>query len=93
MTTTSISQNDTISLKIPHYLVERLDNIAEKEDRTRSSLIRRAISGYIEDYEDIRDAVKARTEYEKNPNSAKSLDDIMSSMNISSKELNKIKLD
>jgi metal-responsive CopG/Arc/MetJ family transcriptional regulator len=93
MTAVTIKQDDTVSLKMPHYLVERLDNIAEKEDRSRSSLIRKLIVNYIEDYEDVRDATKARVSYEKDPNSATSLDELMSSMNVSSRELDKINLD
>ncbi len=93
MTTVTIKQDDTVSLKMPHYLVERLDNIAEKEDRSRSSLIRKLIVNYIEDYEDVKDAMKARASYEKNPNSATSLDELMSSMNVSKEELDKTNLD
>ncbi len=93
MTAVTIKNDDIVSLKVPHYLVERLDNIAEKEDRSRSSLIRKLIVNYIEDYEDVRDAMKARAFYEKNPNSTTSLDELMSSMNVSNKELDKINLD
>jgi metal-responsive CopG/Arc/MetJ family transcriptional regulator len=59
MNSIPITQIDTISLKIPHHLVKKLDDIATKEDRSRSSLIRNLIASYIEDYEDITDALKA----------------------------------
>ncbi len=85
MTSTPITQIDTVSLKIPHHLVKKLDDIAIKEDRSRSSLIRKLIVSYTEDYEDIVDAVKARSEYEKNPNSAISLDQLIKNMKASKK--------
>lgn len=91
MATNSVKQEDTISLKIPHHLVKMIDEIAAKEDRSRSSLIRKLIISFIEDYEDIIDAKKARVSYKNNPNSATSLDDLMKKMKVSKKELDKIK--
>ena len=80
---------DIISLKIPHAVVKKLDNIAVKEDRSRSSIIRRLLIDYIEQYEDIKDALKARLAYEKDANSAVSLEKIMKDMNITKEDLDK----
>jgi len=57
---------DTISLKIKHRVNEVLAGIAEKQDRSKSSLIRKIIAEYIEDQEDIISADQAMKDYNKN---------------------------
>ncbi|MBM3580199.1 MAG: ribbon-helix-helix protein, CopG family [Alphaproteobacteria bacterium] len=42
--------HNTISLKISHTLTKKLDSIALTEDRSRSSLIRKIITNYIEEH-------------------------------------------
>ena len=63
----TIVANDTISLKIKHHINKILDGLAQKEDRSKSSLIRKIIDEYIEDQEDIKIAENAMLEFEKNP--------------------------
>lgn len=55
---------DTISIKIPHSMNQILENIAEKEDRSKSSLVRKMINDIIEDYYDVLDADEALKEFE-----------------------------
>jgi predicted DNA-binding protein len=62
------SQIDTISIKIPHALVEALDKIAGEQDRSRSALIRRIVSDYMEDRADLQIGLKALERMKKNPN-------------------------
>ena len=88
----TLSNLDIISLKLPHKMVVKLDSIAKKNDRNRSSLIRNLLAQYIEDYEDVRDALKAHAVYKKNPKSAASLDKIMRDMKITKNDLSKIDL-
>ena len=55
---------DTISIKIPHSMNQILENIAAKEDRSKSSLVRKMINDIIEDYDDVLDADEALKEFE-----------------------------
>jgi predicted DNA-binding protein len=55
---------DTISIKIPHSMNQILENIAEKEDRSKSSLVRKMINDIIEDYYDVLDADEALKAFE-----------------------------
>lgn len=75
-------QDDTISLKMPHNIVEALNNIAQREDRSRSSLIRKLIISYIEEYEDLKDAKEGRIEYEKNPKIALNHNEVLKALGI-----------
>ena len=56
---------DTISLKIPHNFVKKLDKIAKEEDRSRSSIMRMAFENFLENYAEEKWAKKAISEYEK----------------------------
>jgi predicted DNA-binding protein len=56
---------DTISIKLPHSINQILENIAQKEDRSKSSLIRKMISDVIEDYYDAIDGAEALKQFEK----------------------------
>lgn len=56
---------DTISIKIPHSMNQILESIAQKEDRSKSSLVRKMINDIIEDYYDALDADEALKEFEK----------------------------
>ena len=46
----------TISLRIPDELAEDIDSICSESSRPKSYVIRQAITQYIEDYQDYRDA-------------------------------------
>lgn len=63
----SITANkiDTISIKLPHSVNKILESIAQKEDRSKSSLIRKMISDVIEDYYDAIDGEEALKQFEK----------------------------
>ena len=74
-------------------MAKKLDHIAQDQDRSRSALIRRLIANYIEEFEDINDALKARKNYEKNPKSAVTLTKFMKDLKVSKKELARIDLD
>ena len=67
---------DTISIKIPHNLNKLLDTIAEKADRSKSSLIRTVINDYIEDYIDLRDGEEALREFERDGRQTITLEEI-----------------
>lgn len=47
----------SISLRLPKTVHERLQEIAEESDRTKSYLIRKAIERYLEEYADYRIAL------------------------------------
>ncbi len=56
---------DTISLKIPHNFVKKLDKIAKEEDRSRSSVMRMAFEEFLEKYAEEKWTKKVISEYEK----------------------------
>jgi predicted DNA-binding protein len=56
---------NTISIKIPNGINDILNNVAKNEDRSKSSVIRKAIKQYLEDYEDLQIAKKAYREYKE----------------------------
>jgi metal-responsive CopG/Arc/MetJ family transcriptional regulator len=56
------SKLDLVSLKLPHNLVVQIDNLAKQEDRSRSSIIRRFLIKYMENYQDITPAHNNKTE-------------------------------
>jgi RHH-type rel operon transcriptional repressor/antitoxin RelB len=47
----------SISLRLPETTHERLEEIAEESDRSKSYLIRKAIERYLEEYADYRIAL------------------------------------
>ena len=45
-------QTQTLNIALPKELVKKVDEVAKKEYRNRSELIRQAIRGYLEDRKD-----------------------------------------
>lgn len=78
---------DVISLKIPHDLVLNLDVVAQKQDRSRSSMIRILLTDYLETYEDLKEATRIKKAYDKNPDSLLSHDEVLTRLGISKDEL------
>ena len=48
-----------ITARLPDKLVDSLDNAAAQLRRTRAEVVRQAIEYYLEDFEDISQALKA----------------------------------
>ena len=44
---------DRVSVHLPAPLLERLDSVARRHDRTRAQIIRQAIECYLEDFDDL----------------------------------------
>lgn len=78
---------DVISLKIPHDLVLAIDKMAQKQDRSRSSVIRVLLTDYLETYEDLKEATRIKKAYDRNPDSLLSHDEVLSKLAISKDEL------
>lgn len=78
---------DVISLKIPHDLVLAIDKMAQKQDRSRSSVIRVLLTDYLETYEDLKEATRIKKAYDRNPDSLLSHDEVLSKLGISKDEL------
>lgn len=81
---------DTITIKIPHNIVAQVDLLAKKQDRSRSAVIRKALQEYLEDLQDVKDAEKIITDYEKDPKKKViSFEQMLKSFNITKKDLEK----
>lgn len=68
---------NTISLKIPSDLDKVLTLFAKSEDRSKSSVIRKALQEYLEDQEDLQAGLAALTAYNANPEATISLEDLV----------------
>ena len=66
---------NTISLKITDHLNRILSDLAKREDRSKSSLIRKIIAEYIEDQQDLLVCDEAMKDYDKDSKTY-SLEDI-----------------
>lgn len=51
MNSKETASDEIISFKIPSELIKKIDKIAEEEFRSRSSLVRKIIHDFIDDYE------------------------------------------
>lgn len=78
---------DVISLKIPHDLVLDLDKVAQKQDRSRSSVIRLLLTDYLERLQDLEEATEIKKAYDRDPDSLLSHDEVLSRLGISKDEL------
>ena len=70
------NKTDTISIKIPSELNKLLDKIAIREDRSKSSIIRKAIQEYVEDIEDTMIGLKALERFEKGDKKTYSFEEV-----------------
>lgn len=52
-------QTQTLNISLPKELVKKVDQVAKKEYRSRSELIRGAVRGYLEDRKDWDQIFKA----------------------------------
>lgn len=84
---------DTISIKIPHAYTKQFDQIAAKEDRTRSSVMRMAFQNFLEDYAEDSWARTIIVKHKKDKSKPLSLEQVLKSLNITKKELDAIKDD
>ena len=77
----------TISLRIPDELNEVLEKLAVKEERSKSSLIKKAIKTYLEDLYDYNLAEEGYKRYLANGKKGSSLEEVAKELNINLDEL------
>jgi predicted DNA-binding protein len=65
----------TITVRIPDELDPIIKEFCEEEDRSKSWLVKRALKEKLKEWKDLKLALKARVEYEKNPESFLSHED------------------
>jgi predicted transcriptional regulator len=65
----------TLTFRVPDELAKELEEICKEEDRSKSWFMKKALIEKLEEWRDIRIAMKARSEYEKNPESFLSHDE------------------
>ncbi len=57
----------TLTVRIPADLEAAIAKFCQEENRSKSWLIKRAIEEKLEDWQDLRDGLKAIDEHRKNP--------------------------
>ena len=67
---------ETASFKLPRSIIEDLSFIAEHEDRSKSSVIRRALLKYLEDQHDLKILEEAYRDHELTAKKTYTLEDI-----------------
>ena len=82
----------TLTFRVPDELAEELENICKEEERSKSWFMKKALIEKIEELRDVRIALKARAEYERNPDSLLSHDEVLSELGISKDELEDLAL-
>jgi RHH-type rel operon transcriptional repressor/antitoxin RelB len=69
--------SNIISLKITPDLSFMLDEIAKKQDRSKSYILRKALENYLEDQKDLEDGIKALIEHKRGNGKTISLEKII----------------
>ncbi|MBU6338667.1 MAG: ribbon-helix-helix protein, CopG family [Rickettsiales bacterium] len=75
----------TVTFRLPDELNEELEQLCEEQDRTKSWFIKRALIDKLEEWRDVKAALKAKNEYEKNPNILLSHDEVWESLGFKKK--------
>ena len=77
----------TLTFRVPDELAKELEEICKEEDRSRSWFMKKALIEKIEEWRDVRIALKARAEYEKNPAIATSHEDLLKELGLKESDL------
>ena len=75
-----------ITVRIPDQLEEIMSQFCKEEDRSRSWFIKRAIEDKLEDWQDLRDGIKALKKHQKNP-SVISHDNLLKELDLEAEDL------
>lgn len=59
----------TLTFRVPDSLADKLDEMCREQDRTKSWFMKRALQEKMEEWHDVKIALKGRAEYENNPGS------------------------
>ena len=59
----------TLTFRVPEELAKELEKLCKEQDRTKSWFMKKALTEKMEEWRDIRSAIKGRAEYNKDPNS------------------------
>jgi RHH-type rel operon transcriptional repressor/antitoxin RelB len=66
----------TLTFRVPDELDQFLEEICKEEDRSKSWFMRKALEEKLEEWRDLRIALKAKDEYENNPDILLSHDEV-----------------
>ncbi|MES2961894.1 MAG: DUF6290 family protein [Pseudomonadota bacterium] len=58
----------TLTVRISQELDELLQEFCREEDRSKSWILKKALQEKLEDWQDLRDGLKALKNHKKNPN-------------------------
>jgi predicted transcriptional regulator len=75
----------TITVRIPDELDPIIDEFCKEEDRSKSWLVKKALKEKLQEWRDVRIALEARGEYEKNPNILLSHDEVWGELGLKKK--------
>ena len=76
----------TLTVRVPEELEEVLNQFCKEEDRSKSWLIKKALQEKLEDWQDLREGLRALQEHEKNPRTV-SHKNLMKELGLTDKEL------
>ncbi len=79
----------TLTFRVPDALAEELEKMCEEQDRTKSWFMKKALQEKMEEWRDIRIALKGRDEYERDPSIVTSQEDLMEEFGLTEKDLRK----
>ena len=75
-----------LTVRISEELDQVVQEFCKKEDRSKSWLIKKALQEKLEDWEDLRDGLKALEEHRRNPQ-VTSCEDLMRELGLIEKDL------
>ena len=79
----------TLTFRVPDSLAEELEKMCAEQDRTKSWFMKKALQEKMEEWRDIRIALKGRAEYERDPSIATSQEDLMAEFGLTENDLRK----
>lgn len=77
----------TLTFRVPDELAKELENICKEEERSKSWFVKKALIEKMEEWRDVKIALKGRAEYEKNPNIAISHEDLLKELGLKESDL------
>lgn len=77
----------TLTFRVPESLAEELEELCKEQDRTKSWFMKKALEEKMQEWRDIRIALKGRAEYEKNPDSAISHDQLLKELGLTDSDI------
>lgn len=71
----------TLTFRVPEDLSQALEELCKKEDRSKSWFMKKALKEKLEEWQDVKIALKGRADYEKNPSLALSHEQVRKALN------------